>query len=136
VSSFGWVDRRADCSLFAVFSELKMGVKNDIEARAKQGPKQAPDQPVRFRFKPDENNENRFSVLREGHQLAASVEFGCDAKGIYASDGTGKDLVRGTVTLNDEGDCRLKVADASGGIAEVTCWQFRRRALEELFFGF
>jgi hypothetical protein len=48
-----------------------------------------------------------------------------------ALDDTRKTILEGTLSLSDETECRLKVGDK-----ELTFWQFRKRALENLFFNF
>jgi hypothetical protein len=59
-----------------------------------------------------------------------SVDFVCTRDEIQVSDDKDQLLYSASLTLNDEGKCRLRVGDK-----ELTQWQFRRMALEKLFFG-
>ena len=56
------------------------------------------------------------------------VRFDRTEKGISVSDGS-KRLFEATLTLDDTGECRLKVNGQ-----EREFWQFRKMALEALFF--
>jgi hypothetical protein len=80
-----------------------------------------------FQFK---DNGNAFSIfVKDDAVRAPTVEFKLsDDCIVVASDG--KELVNATVALNDEGECTL-VVDSK----KIKDWQFRKMALEGLFFG-
>jgi len=56
--------------------------------------------------------------------------FALAGKTIQVKNGDREVLFEAGITLNDAGECKLRV-----DTEEVESWQFRRRALEELFFG-
>ena len=120
---FPWVQKRAECSYSQVFKELEMAVDSDVKIKHKQ----TEGGPRGFRFQ--RYSDDRFVVYREAFQGSTNVEFGCTHPGIYAK-GEGVNL-KAVLSLNDDGECRLKVGDD-----ELKNWQFRKRALEDLFFGF
>lgn len=123
-----WVKKRSECSSFEAFKRLQSEVEEDAEQRdaiemsAPGGPK------ARFKVNP---RQRSFRVLRSGTQISASVSFELSGELISASDDDGTVIIEGSITLSDDGECILRV-----GKEELLFWQFRRRALESLFFGF
>lgn len=122
--NFDWVTVRHECSLGLMFIRLRQGAETDVATRDRieeTGKKQ-----YRFRL---ENQGRTFVVYREGPSFKA-IEFSIDDKEIAALSTHDKSVdLRATLTLNDDGDCKLLVnAD------ELYEWQFRKRALERLFF--
>ena len=122
--SFDWVTARAACSIGSLFEQLKIQLKDDIDTRQSlaKGP------PFYYGFKYVAEN-NTVAALLEGHKLHASVVFRLRNGVIEVLGADEKVLFTAAATLNDEGECRLKVADQ-----ELELWQFRKRALEHLFF--
>jgi hypothetical protein len=118
---FDWVKARIACSPFAVFQQLQLGCERDVAERNEPSV-----EPVLFRTVADRES---FVVFREGGRLSAVVEFSWSRTGI-AVRRDGSPFLEAIPTLNDDGDCLLKV-----GEDELTCWQFRKRALEDLLFG-
>jgi hypothetical protein len=127
---FRWVTARHACSPFEVHKRLQSGCERDVKERNElQRPVPADSFAA---FKIISSEPDRFSVLREGPSgLNASIAFVCYPTGISVRRDDGTTVVEATLTLNDDGDCRLKA-----GNSELSCWQFRKRALEDLFFGF
>ena len=121
---YSWVNARAACSPFEVFKCLLMGAETDVKERNATLAGGS-----RFTFKIGPCDEESFLVIRQVGKGAASVEFVHTAVGIQVRDDARATILEGILTLNDEGNCRLKVGDK-----ELTFWQFRRRALEALFF--
>jgi hypothetical protein len=124
-ADFRWVEARSKCSIAVVFAEIRLGAIGDCEqAQAELSKNGWPG------FETTEMRSNRFAVIRS-HNPAfnRSVEFVCNGSAIEVNDGNGKILMTATLTLTDEGECKLKVGDR-----ELDQWQFRRAALEELFF--
>jgi hypothetical protein len=75
----------------------------------------------------------RFTVQVEGkNNLYRGVTFGLTLAGITVhSAAYGNDLLYdATLTLSDDGECRLKVNDK-----EYDLWQFRKLVLQGIFFG-
>jgi len=124
MKDFNWVEARSQCNVFQVFRELQSSIEEEVGIRHQQ----TEGKNVGFRFQ--QYGEKKFAVYRNSLEKSMMVEFRCDAAGIYAKGDNSLDL-KATLSLNDEGECRLKV-----GTEELMQWQFRRRALEDLFFGF
>jgi hypothetical protein len=124
-AEFSWVKARAECAVVEVLKALQRGAQQDVSER-----NELLDTTAQVRFKIEMNSDS-FSVLRIGNRVSASVKFTPTKTGIRAMNGT-KLVLEGDLTLNDEGQCRLRV---NGDEHEVEFWQFRRRALEDLFFG-
>jgi hypothetical protein len=135
-ANFPWVQARAKCSLLCVSKELRAGVIADVEARkAEQKPSES------FEWSVTNVIEGRFAVVREdtgematvsGFQRgggSASIDFVLSNDYIEVM-GESASKFKASVTLNNEGLCKLKVGDL-----ELDQWQVRRMALEELFFG-
>ena len=64
-----------------------------------------------------------------GDRSTERVEFCRCEKTIQVNDKDGKKILEATLTLNDSGECRVKI-----GGQEYELWQMRKKALENLFF--
>jgi hypothetical protein len=129
-SDFDWVTARHKCSAAVFFESLLQLAKANVDtvnaakekssgrsdaylqatvpgvfAVARGVPGAGPPKVVRFRLERDD------AIAVEPH-------------------GVPMEGFQGTLTLNNEGECRLKV-----GAEELDLWQVLRRALEPLFFG-
>ncbi len=126
--NFDWVTALSACSIAVVFERLRLQVKNDIETREamREMPK---DQHYAFQFV---SNEREFSALVQGHKIHRSVIFSLSlpSQSIKVRDEKDILLFDATTTINDEGECRLKVRGH-----ERELWQVRKMALEGLLFG-
>ena len=122
-----WVEKRAACTVAAVFNQLCDGIRTDVEAiNSALGLTEGdlfqadihssgttiivgrPNEVPRKRIYIGIVGE-RIQVLREWEQKKWSVSIG----------------------LNNEGRCTLRLDDGT----ELEQWQFRKIALESLFFG-
>jgi|GEM_PF-1199749 hypothetical protein len=121
-----WVTLRAGCSVGHVFNELRMEIENDVIAI--NGVKRLQED---FRFVVE--------LLRDGTTIVIGqiniiprilVKIGIVDETIMVKDEGNKSEWNARVTLNDEGRCVLQSDD---GVLEH--WQFRKRALQRLFFG-
>jgi hypothetical protein len=122
---FNWVQARAECSLPQVFKQLQIGVQSDVEQLKRTLPANSN---VRLSV---EVRAGRFSVVRtENGSIPDTVDFALVRDAITVTNDDGETLASATLTLDDSGRCRLRV-----GSAELEQWQFRRKMLEELFFG-
>lgn len=119
-----WVKLRHLCSPLEMFLQLKEGAKEDVETREKLV-KDQDKGTVAFRIM--SHNGKGFSVIREGHQISDWVEFTWEASGISVRNKDDKVVQKATLTLTDEGECKLRVSTGE----ELTCWQFRKRMLED-----
>jgi hypothetical protein len=121
--NFDWVSARSRCSLMQVFETLKLQVQEDVDIRTKLRPALAE---YGFKFLP---NADRFTVYLEANRPHWSVVFTLTDKQIEVRDQDNNLLIEATVTLNDEGECRLRVKGE-----EREFWQVRKMALERLFY--
>jgi hypothetical protein len=123
MSEFDWVAARAECSIERVFQQIRMGVESDIERMNKLRPANAD-----YGFK-IVLSEGKIAVVRQGYISPRSVTFTRARNGISIVNDEGKVTMEATLTLSDDGECRLKINGR-----EREFWQFRRKALEDLFF--
>jgi hypothetical protein len=118
------VKARAECSLAEVFKALELGVKDDVEKV-----NSLPSTPMGTKFTPVSYGAKRFSVVCEvNHFPSSSIDFTLSENEILVGCGP-ETIFRATLTLTDSGRCKLKVNGT-----ELEQWQFRRKALEDLFF--
>jgi hypothetical protein len=125
---FDWVHARSECSLPHIFKELEQGVRDDIEVAQSLVPPR-----YEIKFSMAQSSMKRFSTIRVDDPMrgiSSSVDFVCTRDKIETYDENSQLLLSASLTLNNEGKCRLLVNDT-----ELTQWQFRRKALEKLFFG-
>ena len=122
MGEFDWVTARSECSEIAVFEAMKAGAERDAKMRHN-----LPETKSGYRFVADRDS---FSVVLEGPLGKHIVRFRIENKSITASLDD-RPFLKGTVTLSDDGICRLSVEGQ-----DLEFWQFRKRALEHLFFGF
>jgi len=123
MGDFDWVSMRALYSSLTVFEKLKLQVQKDVEARNKY----LAERRDAFHVKLD---NNRFSIFVPTNPLRPGVVFSVADETIFVKDGKGELMFKATLTLNDEGECRVKINGQ-----EREFWQMRKMALEELFFG-
>ncbi len=128
MAEFDWVSARSACSAAKVFHEIREGVESDVTKRNQQ--------------RRNEEGNYQFSCTAKGNYLIVSLggqgvilnkrrKFILDADGVVnVEDDEGNVMLAAELTLNDNGDCRLKVNGQ-----EKEFWQFRRMALEGLLFG-
>jgi hypothetical protein len=118
---FDWVTARAHCSPVAVFEKLRLQVKADVQIRNKLLINQ------RDAFSVIENGDS-FSVIVPSNPLPKITFSLVDVEIVV--DRKGRLLCEATLTLCDDGECRVKIDGQ-----ERDFWQMRKLALEELFFG-
>lgn len=126
-----WVSKRAACSVNKVFQEIKEGVRKDLATRNAQIESEPP-------FEITGNGEC-FFVVRERRQnqnvFKYSYRFEQTETAIRVTNAMNNaPITEATLTLNDAGECRLKVKDGER-IKELEQWQFRQAALQDLLFG-
>jgi hypothetical protein len=128
-ANFDWVAERSKCSVREMFEQLKLGIKQDVEAINKtiQGNQQ---RDSRSTFKTAESLKTIKVFFDNPFNQGWSVVFTLAGNVIRVSDGeTNQPLFNVGIGLNVEGDCRFKL-----GEKECDSWEVRRKALEELFF--
>jgi hypothetical protein len=122
-----WVDKRAACTVEAVFNQLCDKIVEDVEAinAAHKLPdldsflaSPHSDGTTMFVGQPNRTPRKRLAIGIVGKRFQVKQEW--DGKTWEASIG-----------LNNEGRCILRLDDGT----ELEQWQFRKKALEGLFFG-
>jgi hypothetical protein len=73
---------------------------------------------------------SKFSVVRQSHAGSRSVTFAFRRTRIVVLDSDDKEFMSATVTLADDRQCKIVV-----GQEVLEEWQFRKKALESIFFG-
>lgn len=122
---FSWVRARAECSVVEAFNRLRLQAQEDVNQR-KDLRSSVEREWLNFNIV---GNGKAFTVGRIVHKTPRSLTFAMTDKGIKVVDENDKLVLEGTLTLGDDGQCRLKVSSR-----ELEFWQFRRLALEDLFF--
>ena len=113
---------RFACSIHAVFEKLRLGVKCDVETRQQ------------LREDSEGRSDAKFTFTSSDTSFAASIRgcfrtFTLQQNHILVTNEKNRELMNATVTLTDDKDCRLAV-----GQEVLEEWQFRKRAMESLFF--
>jgi hypothetical protein len=122
MADFAWVKARGDCTVGLMFERLKVGVEADTAVRNKMA--EGKEGKV-FRFFVE---GEIFGVLLDDGTTTRRVKFAVVGPDIRVTQDD-QPIISGSVTLCDDGQCRLKL-----GERELELWQFRCRALESLFF--
>ena len=120
-----WVKRRADCTLDEVFADLRTAVQKDLERHKEVMPERAQD--LKFG-----QRENKFFVHKSSTgRMIVFRKMPMRIKAVCAL-ATGEEEVLLSVrpAINMQGECVLKTGE--GRILHG--WQFRMKALEEIFF--
>jgi hypothetical protein len=128
MSEFNWVRARNDCSLGQVFEQLRLGVQGDIEERQKLRESSTLGDGIDHGFC-YASKGNRFSATVKTGTLQLSIIFTLKEDCIIVTGEDDQEMFRATLTLTNDRECRLVVASE-----EMEQWQFRKKALERLFF--
>ena len=128
--NFDWVTARSHCSLGEVFEKLRQQVKADVEKREAMRTERSGIGSY-FAFKFVQSGGDSFTAMAEGTKVDERVRFECDRNAITAKGKYGKPNLMATLTLSNDGECRVMI-----GGREYDLWQFRKMALEHLFFEF
>jgi hypothetical protein len=124
-SDYDWVAARAACSPLNMLSLLKADAEKNVAAI-----KAATKAEGREIFLSVFDNGHSFGVVRRTHVGEIGVRFTLYRDEIAVeSQGVDVGPFTATLTLDDDGDCRLLV-----GGQMLDRWQVLRRALEPLFF--
>jgi hypothetical protein len=121
MTDFDWVKARSECSMTKMFMRLKADVEEDVEAANLLFKGTG----VKFGFTP---NAASFTVYQDVIPLK-EVSFTLNQYNISVGDGREKIKFSATLTLNKDKQCRFLL-----GTEELEGWQFRKKALELLFF--
>ncbi len=121
---FDWVNARAECSPGQVFTELRLGVEDDI----KKINKVRGGSPEKNFHLARNGDGNTFEVWR-GESDKESVKFRRIGDRIEIMNNVGTVTASYTVSFSLDGRCVLLASDG-----QMEQWQARRTALEGLFF--
>jgi hypothetical protein len=121
-----WVTVRAECTIRSVFKRLCDETKIDVSTRNKYLSESQKNNGMSFSV--EEKDEESFVVYRNGSGITSSVSFAIFGTCIKAIGG-GTVTIEATMGMNDSGRCMLRMKGA-----EIENWQFRRKAMESLFF--
>jgi hypothetical protein len=119
-----WVKRRSECSASVMFAKLKLEIEQDVNERQALRP---PLCPYGFTLV---TKSPMFSVLRQSNRPVKSITFCIENEEVIVKNSDGDMVLKASLTLNDEGECKFKIDGK-----ERESWQFRKMALEDLFFG-
>lgn len=121
-----WVKARSECSVGRVFSQIFIETEQDVKD-INLLPTTPGYPPVTFDVQKHEMGTS-FLVFEVGNiQTLVRFALGSDRIAIDMPDGKRLTV---TLTLNNDGACKLKV----NGDGELERWQVRRMALESFFF--
>lgn len=121
--TLNWVERRAACNVAEVFNQICLEIQDDIIAVNALKYKD-------LYFKHDTLSDGTFVIGQPSRVPRLIVSIGMLDQQIIVVDQATSGEWSARVGLNDEGRCVLKV-DGS----ELETWQFRKKALDALFFG-
>jgi hypothetical protein len=119
-----WVGKRAACTIAKVFNELCDGIMSDVAAinTARAG---------ESLFSADMHSDgSTIFVGQPGRIPRRRVTIGTGHDQLVVVQEWNKEQWSASIGLNDEGRCILRLDDGT----ELEQWQFRKKALEGLFF--
>jgi hypothetical protein len=125
-----WVEKRAACTIAQVFNQLCDGITNDVAAynsirQLSEGSK----------FRADMHSSGRTIFVAQPNQIPrARVAIGIVEDRIAVHEEWNGKKWSVTIGLNDEGRCTLRIKFDDEKEAGLEQWQFRKKALESLFF--
>ena len=119
-----WVKKRAACNIAEVFNQLCIEIGNDIIAINGLKYKE-------LYFKQESLRDGTVVIGQPNRTPRLTVSIGIVDQQIIVRDQATPKEWSVQVGLNSEGRCILKLEDG----AELEYWQFRKKALERLFFG-
>lgn len=124
LADFDWVSEREKCTPFKIFELLRAQVQSDMQKRnsstAGTGIK-------KFNF---ESDGAWFAVVYKVDEMSKGVMFSITGNGVNVQDVESRALLHeGILTISNDGHCRLRVEQT-----EYSLWQFRKLALQDLFF--
>jgi hypothetical protein len=121
-----WVEKRAACTVAAVFNQLCDGIIDDVEAI--NSVRQLDDDD---RFSADMHSGGTTIFVGQSNRIPRMrLTIGVASNRIEVRQEWDGVTWFASVGLNDEGRCILRFDDK-----EWEQWQFRKKALEGLFFG-
>ena len=131
--SFDWVTERSKCSASEVYRCLALQIERDVKTRNGLLSGKEQQHEVNFTFSGSFDSPSLTVAAGTGgrHLGQRHLDHAIFTKipgGIAVEYADSKKL-SGLLTLSQDGECRLKVNDV-----EYSFWQFRKLALEPIFF--
>ncbi len=123
-----WVEKRFSCTVGKVFNQLCDGIEKDVETfnLVRQLPEH-------LQFSSDMHSSGSTIYVAQPNQIPrARVSIGITEGRIGVHEEWNGKKWEATIGLNNEGRCILKLLPDG---TELEQWQFRKKALEGLFFG-
>ena len=127
LGEFDWVNARADCSLLSVFLKLQSECQADVE-RVNKRLSLSDSREVKPHFCIEANEANNQFWAFGSSDPRSIVKFFLREDRIEVT--TLSETLSVTLTLNNEGRCKLRV----NGAQELDQWQLRNLVLADLFF--
>jgi hypothetical protein len=126
---FDWVKSRADCTLMEVFNQLCETIEGDVKTINSLRKLSEADDSF---WRADMSEDGAAIVVAQPKRIprAKTVMAFAQNRIDVRQDWNGGEEWSATVGLNDQGRCILRLKDGT----ELEQWQFRKRALEGLFF--
>ena len=122
-----WVEKRAACTVANMFNQLCDGIRGDLEAV-----NLALRLTEETHFQVDLHSDGTTAIVGQPNMTPRKrVYVGIRGEQIYVLQEWDKRQWAASIGLNNEGRCILRLDSAD----ELEQWQFRKRALGELFFG-
>jgi hypothetical protein len=121
-----WVEQRAACSAEQIFKELQMGIENDVSSMNAVDPDNE-------HFVAQLTSDGKVLIVaNDGPWSKGRVKLFAVAGKIEVRDEIAQTEWSAKVVFSDDGRCRLRLVEDG---RELEQWQFRKKALEGLFFG-
>jgi hypothetical protein len=131
MSEFDWVKARHECSLSKAFDKLRLDVKADVDTRQSLRVKPLGWDGFEYGFSFSANGSSFYVTIHAGTgRNRQGVIFRLEEKYIAVFDENDKEMFRAMVTIDNDRQCKFFV---NGELLED--WQFRKKALEHIFFG-
>lgn len=121
--TLNWVEKRAACRVEEVFNQLCIEIESDIIAINGLLRKE-------LYFKQETLRDGTLVIGQPSRYPRVTVSIGIIEQQIAVRDQATPNEWAVRVGLNNEGRCVLKLEDDS----ELETWQFRKKALDALFF--
>jgi len=122
-----WVEKRAACTITKLFNQICDGIEKDVSAI-----NVARNLSEHHLFQADVSRDGTTMVVGQPNRSPRTRVFVVmDNDRINVNEERSNITWAAYIGLNDEGRCVLRLEDGT----ELEQWQFRKKALEGLFFG-
>lgn len=119
-----WVEKRASCSAAQIFKELQFGIESDVVAANNANTISGP-------FMTTLTPDGCTFIVSLKNEVGPRIVFYCTQGRIEAKDEKRNIKISASLALSDVGRCVLRIENEG----DLEQWQFRKRVLENFFFG-